>query len=193
MRLITLVDDYGRYEADPMLLKSHAFPLREDIRAPQVQKLCEELSANQLAVFYKTDGKEYVQLLKWQERPRSGSRYPAFDNTCEQMFADVSKCLLPKPSPSPKPAAALPLGLQVDEFVTWWGKWLEHLRAKRKPPTIHTQELQLGRLADMGVERAIKMIKHSIANGWQGLFEPSDAKGPQKQSSASDLLREAQG
>lgn len=186
IRLITLVDDYGRYDADFALLKSHAFPLREDIRAPQVQKLCEELAANQLADFYKADGKQFVQLKKWQERARSESRFPAFDNTCEQMFADVSKCSPPKPSPSPSPsisshkpspAAALPLGLQVDEFVSWWGKWLEHLRAKRKAPSIHTQELQLGRLAEMGLERAIVALRHSMENGWQGIYEPKELNG----------------
>ena len=77
IRLLTLVDDFGRYDGDPVLLRSHAFPLREDIRAQQVQQLCVELQANQLAVFYKADGKDYVQLTNWTERPRADkSRYP---------------------------------------------------------------------------------------------------------------------
>lgn len=90
VRLLTLVDDFGRYEANPLLLRSMAFPLREDIRALQVTTLCNNLADNQLAVFYKAYGKEYLQLTNWTEKPRSDvSRYPAFDDSCELMFANV--------------------------------------------------------------------------------------------------------
>lgn len=95
IRLITLVDDFGRFEANPTLLRNMAFPLREDIRTPQVQKLCQELQANQLAVFYKVDGKEYLQLLNWSERPRcERSRYPEHNNNSQLVFnSDVSNSL----------------------------------------------------------------------------------------------------
>jgi uncharacterized phage protein (TIGR02220 family) len=107
IRLLTLVDDYGRYDAEPVLLKSHAFPLREDIRASQVSALCKEMSQAQLAIFYKADGKMYVQLTNWTERVRADeSKFPAFDNTCQQMFADDSKCSLPPSSSSP-PSSSL--------------------------------------------------------------------------------------
>ena len=32
--------------------------------------------------------------------------------------------------------------------------------------------MQLAKLADMGEERAIAALKHSMTNGWQGIFEP---------------------
>lgn len=80
VRILTLVDDFGRCEGAATLLRSLAFPLHEDIRTPQVQKLGEELQANQLAVFYKVDGKDYVQLRNWTERARVDvSRYPGPD------------------------------------------------------------------------------------------------------------------
>jgi hypothetical protein len=78
IRLITLVDDYGRYLAEPVLLKNQCFPLREDIRTPQVLSMCHDLAEVQLAVFYKVDGKVYVELTNWTERKRSPqSHYPA--------------------------------------------------------------------------------------------------------------------
>lgn len=77
IRLITLVDDHGRYEADPVLLKSEAFPLREDIRSEQVSKLLKELHYAQLLNLYTTDGKALLQLTNWTERKRSESRYAA--------------------------------------------------------------------------------------------------------------------
>lgn len=103
IRLLTLVDDFGRYEADAALLRSMAFPLREDIRTSQVQKLMHELQANQLADFYTNlDGKVYIQLTNWTETPRSNrSRYPALDTTCKRLFDDENTPLqLPSDAPT---------------------------------------------------------------------------------------------
>lgn len=88
IRLITLVDDFGRFEANASLLRSMAFPLREDIRTPQVQKLMQELQANQLVDFYtNSDGKDYLQVLNWTERPRADhSKFPPFDDNCKPLF-----------------------------------------------------------------------------------------------------------
>lgn len=119
IRLLTLVDDFGRYEANINLLRSHAFPLREDMRAPQVQKLCHELQANQLAIFYKVDGKEYLQLTNWTNAPRAEkSKFPAYDNNCKQIHADANTCkqMLPLPEPLHKP---LPEPL-LDGFEEFW-------------------------------------------------------------------------
>lgn len=105
IRLITLVDDFGRYDARWQILRSHAFPLNDEITQKQMHTLCEQLHANDLAVFYRApDGKEYVQLTKWREKARSEPRFPTFDDTCEQMFAIVNKCSPPSPSPSPSPS-----------------------------------------------------------------------------------------
>jgi hypothetical protein len=107
VRLIPLVDDYGRYEAAPTLLRSHAFPLREDIRTGQVHDLCRELAGAQLAYFYKADGKEYLSLTEWTEKIRADkSKYPQYDDKCEQLYADVCKCF-PSPSPSSDPIPVL--------------------------------------------------------------------------------------
>ena len=77
VRLIPLVDDFGRYQADPVLLRNQCFPLREDIRTSQVLELCHEVAGAQLAIFYKADGKNYVQLTNWTERARyDESIYP---------------------------------------------------------------------------------------------------------------------
>jgi hypothetical protein len=77
IRLLTLVDDFGRYEANPMLLRSQAFPLREDVSASQVLAMCKELAIADLVVFYRIKGKDYLQIQRWQERARSPkSFYP---------------------------------------------------------------------------------------------------------------------
>lgn len=102
IRLLTLVDDFGRYDADPVILKSHAFPLHEDLRSSQVQKLCEELQANQLATFYESDGKSVLELTRWIEKRRAEkSKFPAFDDKCKQLYATDSTCAPSPSSPSP--------------------------------------------------------------------------------------------
>jgi uncharacterized phage protein (TIGR02220 family) len=97
IRLLTLVDDFGRYEANARLLRSHAFPLGapdgSDIELKAIVSSCEQMFTNQLVEFYECAGKEYLQIVRWQERPRSErSKCPAFDNSCKQMFSNVFKC-----------------------------------------------------------------------------------------------------
>jgi hypothetical protein len=105
VRLITLVDDYGRFESHPMLLKSLAFPFNPEITCEQMLALCEQLQTNDLAVFYEVDGKSYLQLARWQEKARSHSKFPEFrGDACKQLLANVSKCSAPSSSPSSSPS-----------------------------------------------------------------------------------------
>jgi len=111
IRLITLVDDFGRYEADHELLRSEVFPYGDQkgemVPVPTIADICQQLSASEMVVFYVFDGKNYLQLTRWQERTRSESKFPdpkkgdlrTFDSKCQQMTASP-----PSPSPSPSPA-----------------------------------------------------------------------------------------
>lgn len=114
VRLITLVDDFGRYDAEPRLLRSHSFPFGDpagkEIPIKTLETMCEQLSASGLAIFYRAaDGKKYLQVVRWNENPRATkSKYPAFDNSCEQMFASDNKCSPPSSSSSPSPSPLHP-------------------------------------------------------------------------------------
>lgn len=107
VRLITLVDDFGRYDADLRLLKSHAFPLCSDVGYEQLLAACKQLQTSALAVFYAdSERKPYLQLTKWQEKARSRSKFPEI-NACEQLLTLDNICLAPSPSPSPSPLSLL--------------------------------------------------------------------------------------
>lgn len=105
IRILTLVDDFGRYDANERILKAHAFPLADDVQVPAIASGCQQLSANGLAKFYTVDGKKYLQLTRWQERVRSKeSKFPPLADNCQQMPADcgqmpadASSCPLPTP------------------------------------------------------------------------------------------------
>ena len=113
IRILTLVDDYGRYHAEPRLLRAYAFPYAEDMTTDMVIGLCRELSGAGLAVFYEIEnGSRYLQLNKWQEVARSKkSKYPAFDESCKHLKTEdfiCSQMSPPSPSPSTTPEAKTP-------------------------------------------------------------------------------------
>ena len=89
-RLIVTVDDFGRYDARPSMVKAACFPIRESMTASKVDALLKELSEHGLIVVYQVEGKPYIQLCKWDNVPRAKeSKYPALESECMQMYADV--------------------------------------------------------------------------------------------------------
>lgn len=80
----------------------------------------------------------------------------------------------------------IPAELGTPEFAQAWAEWKEHLRQKRRPMKPLQESKSLATWAAVGVERTIAAINHSVANGYQGLFEPN-AKGNRTQG--ADLFR----
>ncbi len=114
IRILTLVDDYGRYEADAELIRSEAFPYGDPegnpVAVPTIDSGLLSLASKDLVLLYETDGKRYLQLTRWKERVRSESKFPdpsncvllTFASNCQQMIAS-STTTTPTTSPSPTP------------------------------------------------------------------------------------------
>jgi len=88
----------------------------------------------------------------------------------------------------------LPPALDTPEMRAAWESWRTHRAEIKKKLTPSAIEQQLAKLATMGVERAIAAIRHSIANGWQGIFEPRKgdvAPGRATESTAERIARAA--
>lgn len=78
---------------------------------------------------------------------------------------------MPKPKPKPEPdAPGLPPELAPIGEI--WRDFVRHRSEIRKPLTPTAAKRLIDKLAEMGVARAGAAITHSIANGWQGIFEP---------------------
>jgi len=58
------------------------------------------------------------------------------------------------------------------DFLKAWEDWQEHRKEIKKPLKPTQIEKQLEELQAIGEQRAIAMINHTIAKGWQGLREP---------------------
>jgi hypothetical protein len=132
IRLITLVDDFARYEADPELIRSEAFPYGdpdgEPVTVEAVDGGLTTLAVKNMLLLYEVEGVKYLQLTRWQERTRAEkSKYPppckhltTSDNTC----APPRLTSPPSPSPSPAPAPAVKSALATSEIPSWdefWG------------------------------------------------------------------------
>ncbi|WP_038164902.1 hypothetical protein [Verrucomicrobium sp. BvORR106] len=58
------------------------------------------------------------------------------------------------------------------EFAEAWNAWVEDRKERRKKITERAKKLQWRELREMGEDRAIAAIYHSIKKGYQGIFEP---------------------
>jgi len=79
---------------------------------------------------------------------------------------------LPLPLQKPKEAcAAVVLAFDSPAFAAAWADWQTHRREIKSPLTPKSVEMQMERLKQWGEGRAIKAIRHTIANGWIGIRE----------------------
>lgn len=81
-RLIMAVDDYGRYSADPRLLKARMFPLRlEQTKEADIVKWLNECWTSGLVLLYEVSGKKYLQIEEFGQRLRiKREKYPCPPN-----------------------------------------------------------------------------------------------------------------
>jgi hypothetical protein len=73
----------------------------------------------------------------------------------------------------------LPPELQTDGFASAWKVWKRYRAELKKPlrPTMEQEQLKM--LSEIGEPRAVAMIRHTIAMGWQGLREPEQKASQQ--------------
>ena len=76
-RLLVSVDDFGRTDARPLMVKSLCFPIRLRATADKCMQWMQALESAKLLILYEVDGKPYLQLTKWDNKPRAEhSKYP---------------------------------------------------------------------------------------------------------------------
>ncbi len=76
-RLMSVVDDYGRYQKHPSLLRAALFPLRlEKVSNDNVEAWLAECEAAGLIESFESSGKACLEILKFEQRRRTESRLP---------------------------------------------------------------------------------------------------------------------
>lgn len=94
--------------------------------------------------------------------------------------ADVNTSGTPNGSSGRKPRKpqyevehqSYPPSLDTEDFRAVWQLWTLHRIEIHKPMTPLAASEALAKCEAWGRDRAIAAIRHSVANGWQGLFEP---------------------
>lgn len=93
IRLIVTVDDYGRYDARPKILKGQMYPL-ENVTEALIDEALQAMSTVGLVDLYNVDGRPILQLMSWSKHQNiraKRSKYPAKDNTESIETADSLK------------------------------------------------------------------------------------------------------
>lgn len=69
-RLMVTVDDYGCYFADPQMIKSDLFPMKENLTKAAVAEALDKLESVGLIQRYEVNGKMYLHLCTWENHQR---------------------------------------------------------------------------------------------------------------------------
>lgn len=95
VNLITYVDDYGRGDARPAVIKGTCFPLRERITNKDIEAALNALAGTGCVSLYEVDGKPYLYFPNWgshQNVRNQKSKFPPPDSNCNQLKSIASKC-----------------------------------------------------------------------------------------------------
>ena len=91
IRLIMKADDYGRYHAEPRLLRSGCFPLSDHLRVNDLIRWLDELSSRQLILRYEVGGRKFLALVNFGQRLRtSRAKFPPPDGAPPDFMPDRS-------------------------------------------------------------------------------------------------------
>lgn len=76
-RLMSVVDDYGRFSANLTLLRASCYPLKLDsVKEDSIKKHLAEAEDAGLIVLYTVAGKAYLEMQDFGQRVQSKSKYP---------------------------------------------------------------------------------------------------------------------
>ncbi|MGI1953489.1 replication protein, partial [Klebsiella pneumoniae] len=117
--------------------------------------------------------------------PESGNAYyPNQVNTKDKHTKD-NKDNINNPPKSPRAVSFDALAVQLPDWLSAeiWSSWVAYRRDLKKPiksqQTV-TQAINLLERCKCSGYQPEEIINQSIANGWQGLFEPKGAKQPSR-------------
>ena len=77
-RILMKVDDYGRFDGDPVNVRGACYPRAENLRANTVDAWLKELSDHRLILCYQVSGKRYLAVVNFRQRMRTPPPKPKF-------------------------------------------------------------------------------------------------------------------
>jgi hypothetical protein len=173
-RLLVTVDDFGRYDARPSMLKAQCFPIKESVTSKDCEDLLIELVNSGLVTVYQHEKTRVVQVLKWDNKPRAGaSKFPECGPECTPIYASADTCIQ-MCAERENPRTVLPLTVTVTGTETVTETETE-TRARCAPiddkhgtdaPVVCTPDMMAGIPSDM----ARKFLQHRKSLKAKGAF-----------------------
>lgn len=97
-RLMVNVDDFGLFDARPVIIKARCYPLKS-IDINRIQMLLDELHRNDLIKLYTYEDKPYLAITTWSKHQQiraKRAKFPTFEMgseiICNQLISDDSNC-----------------------------------------------------------------------------------------------------
>ncbi len=84
----------------------------------------------------------------------------------------------------------IPVELNTTDFREAWSEWLLYRHQIKKPLSDMSITQQFRDFTKLGPEKSVLIIRQSIRNGWQGLFEPSGGHNSKTPISGPTLTEE---
>lgn len=132
--LIVCVDDAGRGDARPAIIKGRVFPLRDRVTVKDISAALHGLAAKGCVSLYEVDGKPYFWFPTWKDHQRirdSKPKYPEppedcglpqFAASCGELRPESESNTNPNPNPNTKESSARsrtftpPTAEEVEEY-----------------------------------------------------------------------------
>lgn len=200
-RLHSIVDDFGRYHADPMLLRAACYPRQLDkVSDSDIGKWMLETAEAGLVRGFEHAGEPYIELLDFRQQVRATkSKFPEPPADATQVLrnnvADAkplhtktktySKSDSETETGDKAAAGAAPVWPAPDDVLreTWDG-FLEIRKRKNAPITKHAYTLIVRTLSAvrLGGGSPEETVSRSVMSGWTGIFAGKGPNGHGKQA-----------
>ena len=215
VNLIAYVDDYGRGDARPAIIKGKCFPLR-DIPLQKIESALAELSDIGVIRLYESDGKPLLFFPKWEAHQRVRqrvSKYPA-PTSCGELRQSAASCgeLRPESNPiqskieseSEVESESNPKRKREDldvldrfcvsESVKSALTDFANMRKQMKSPmSERAMCLLINKLRELSMdeETQIAIVNQSILNGWKSVY-PLDRRRAKAENTSNIFLQIAE-
>jgi len=203
VHLITYVDDYGRGDARPAIIKGTCFPLRDRVTVKDIDAALHALAGAGCVSLYEVDGKPYLYFPRWGEHQRiqtKRSKYPApekstvgnGDSPPESNPIQSNPNTNPNPNPNPNPTRGRaresdgggePFAL-FSEGQPELREALDGYAAMRaqmgKPLTARARQKLVDKLELFPQREWIAIIDQATTHNWLDFYAPDRAKTAKK-------------
>lgn len=186
-RLHSIVDDYGRHDARVNVLKAKCYPTMPDIvREADLSRWLAACDKAGLIRLYECEGRKYLEVLDFNQFMRAKkSRCPdppmdtqskcsasAVQMRTETETETETERVARKRADDPFASLEIPEALRQQAFLDSLRRWVDHRRELKKPLKPTGLKAHLSAMEKLGAGLAVAAMEHSMANGWQGCFEP---------------------